>query len=40
MNRKYELLLLINPNMGDAEKAKLIETVESNITGNIVKKED
>ncbi len=40
MNRKYEVLLLINPNMDDDSKSKLIEEVESKFTGEIVKKED
>lgn len=40
MNRKYEVLLLLNPNMEDAAKATLISDIEAKIGGKIVKKED
>ncbi len=40
MNRKYEVLLLLNPNMEDAAKATLISEIEAKIGGEIVKKED
>lgn len=40
MNRKYEILLLLNPNLEKADLDKLITDIETKIGGNIVKKED
>lgn len=40
MNRKYEILLLLNPNLEKEELEKLIKNIEIKIDGNIVKKEE
>lgn len=40
MNNKYEVLLLIKPNLDKEELNKLINTIEEKLGGNIVKKED
>ena len=40
MNRKYEILLLLNHKMEKKDLEKLISNIETKIGGNIVKKED
>ena len=40
MNNKYEVLLLIRPNLEKEELNKIIENVETKLGGNIVKKEE
>lgn len=40
MNRKYEVMLLLNPTMEKAALEKLISDIEAKLGGNIVKKED
>lgn len=40
MNRKYEVLLLLNPELSKEEMEKLQDKVETKLGGNIVKKED
>ncbi len=40
MNRKYEILVLLNSNLEKVKLDKLIKDVEAKIAGNIVKKED
>lgn len=40
MNRKYEVLLLLNPELEKEKLDKLIENIETKIGGNVVKKED
>ncbi len=40
MNNKYEVLLLIRPNLDKEELNKVIKNVETKLGGNIVKKEE
>ena len=40
MNNKYEVLLLIKPNLDKEELNKIIKNVETKLGGNIVKKEE
>ncbi len=40
MDRKYEVLLLLNPNMEDSAKVSLISEIEKKLSGKIIKKED
>lgn len=40
MNRKYEVMLLLNPNMEKDALDKLVSSIETKLGGNIVKKED
>ncbi len=40
MNRKYEILFLLNPNLDKAKVDELIGKIETKIGGNIIKKED
>lgn len=40
MNRKYEVMLLLNPNLDKDALAKLVSSIETKLGGNIVKKED
>ena len=40
MNRKYEVLLLLNPNLEKSELKKLISDIEKKMSGNIIKKEE
>lgn len=40
MNRKYEVLLLLKPDLSDEIKTKEINSIEKLLSGKIVKKED
>ncbi len=40
MNRKYELMILVNPNLGKEELDKIISSLEEKISGKIIKKEE
>jgi hypothetical protein len=40
MERKYEVLLLLNPLMEKTDLEKLIKEIESKLGGNVVKKEE
>lgn len=40
MNRKYEVLLLLNPNLEKENLEKLIKDIEFKMAGNIIKKEE
>ena len=40
MNRKYELMFLIDPKLNSEEQSSLMELIENKINGNIVKKEN
>ncbi len=40
MNRKYELMILINPSLGKEELEKTISGLEEKISGTIIKKEE
>ena len=40
MNRKYEVLLLLNPTLAKEDLIKLLEKVEAKLGGSIVKKEE
>ncbi len=40
MNRKYEIMVLLNPTLGKDELEKEISSLEKKISGKIVKKEE
>ncbi len=40
MDRKYEVLLLLNPNLEKEDLEKLLKNVETKLGGSILKKED